>query len=133
MNQLAAKGKSRTHWIFVAMLMVSINVIIDYQMAVEHIDEKKLFQQVTRFLLTVLLMYFVLRAKQWAVIVMTVVCGLGILVALFALGMDVPLVRKIPIVVPIVIYGACIYHLNFTRSFKEYFAAVNFQEKDSRS
>ena len=122
MTKLAIKGRNLTIRIFVSVLLISIYTIVTYQIVVDTADSKKLIQQIIRFSLTALLIYFVFKGKQWAVTVFTVLFSLGIIMSFVSLFSTAPLASKIPLIVMTIIYSLAVYHLNFAKSFKEYFA-----------
>ncbi|TDH26939.1 hypothetical protein EXU57_09035 [Segetibacter sp. 3557_3] len=111
--------------IFASVLLISIYTIVSYNILVEHVETKKLVQQVIRFCLTLLLMYFVFRGKKWAVVIFTFLFLVGSITALLSLFSNAPGAGKIPLVVMVLIYALAVYHLNFSKSFKEYFKSVS--------
>lgn len=120
MNHLQTIGRNNTIRVFASMLLISIYTIVTYQLTVEFADTKKLIQQIVRFGLTLLIMYFVFQGKNWAKVTLTILCGLAVflgVLSLFALTWP----AHIPIVVMIIIYSLAVYHLNVSASFKAYF------------
>jgi hypothetical protein len=96
MTNSALKGRNLTIRIFASVLLISIYVIVTYQILVDTADAKKLIQQIIRFSLTVLLMYFVFKGKSWAVKVLTVLFSFGVLYAAISLFSAAPLISKTP-------------------------------------
>jgi hypothetical protein len=125
MNELAKKGKITTIRIFASVLLISIYTIVTYNILIDNVETKKIVQQVVRFCLTLLLMYLVLRGKKWAVVVFTILFSIAALSALFSLFSHMPFSGKIPLVVMTLIYTIAVYHLNFSKSFKEYFNCLS--------
>jgi hypothetical protein len=125
MNKQAIQGKNYTIRIFASVLLFSIHVSVSYHIAVGVVDPKKLIQQLIRFGLTILLMYFIFKGKTWAKNTLTVLLALGIIMASLPRLSSVDPLYKLPLVVAIVIYSAAIYQLNFSKNFKEYFKTVS--------
>lgn len=121
MTELAKKGKMDTIRIFASVLLISIYTIVTYNIVVDQVESKKLIQQIIRFCFTLLLMYFVFKGKKWAVIVFTILFSIGALLAAFAIFQNAPFPNKIPLIVMLLIYSLAVYHLNFSKGFKEYF------------
>lgn len=121
MNSFETAGRNGTIRIFASVLLISIHTIVTYQMQFEFIDTKKLIQQIIRFLLTILLMYFLFKGKKWAKIILTVLFSLSVVFALIGL-FTLPGPAKIPASVMIIIYGLAAYYLNFSLYFKAYFS-----------
>ena len=121
MNDLALKGRNQTIRVFASVLLIAIYAIVTSNLAAAVIEAKEIAPQITRFGLTVLLMYFVFKGKKWAVVTFTVLFSLATLLAVASLFSKIPLAAKIPMVVMTFIYSIAVYHLNFSKSFKEYF------------
>lgn len=121
MNELALIGRNHTIRVFASILLISIYSIVTSNIAADSIESNKIVQQIVRFGLTVMLMYFIFKGKKWAAIVLSVLCVLAVILAVISLFLPVPLPAKIPMVVMIFIYSMTVYHLNFSNSFKEYF------------
>lgn len=128
MNVLARKGKFNTYRIFASVLLVSIYTIVSYNLVMENIESKKLIQQIIRFCLTVLIMFFIFKGQKWAVILFTVLFSIGTLIGLFSLFGSMTFLAKTPILVMTIVYGLAIYHLNFSKSFKEYFIYLQYRQ-----
>ena len=128
MNDLAKQGKITTTRVFASVLLISIYTIASYNLIMENVETKKLVQQIIRFCFTLLLMYFVFKGKKWAVVVFTVLFSIGIITALLALLLKIPFTGKIPFLVMVLIYAVAVYHLNFSKSFKEYFKYLYGQQ-----
>lgn len=125
MNELAIKGRNRLIRVFASVLLISINTIVTYNLAMDSVETKKIVQQIIRFGLTALLMYFIFKGKKWAVTVLTILCSIAILLSFVSLLGPLPLVGKIPLVIMIIIYSVTVLHLNFSKSFREYFNYLN--------
>lgn len=120
MNEFAIRGRNWTIRIFASVILISIYTIVTYNINISPIDTKKLIQQIIRFSLTVTLMYFVLKGKKWSIIVFTVLFSIAIFMAFLTLFSSVAFAAKIPLIVMIIIYSIAVYHLNFSKNFKEY-------------
>ncbi|WP_116790136.1 hypothetical protein [Flavobacterium psychrotrophum] len=126
MNHLQITGRNITIRIFAGILLISIFTIVTYQLPLEFLDTKKLIQQIVRFGFTILIMYFVFQGKNWARVMLTILCTLAIflgIISLFVLTWP----AHIAILLMILIYGMAVYHLNASVSFKAYFKYL--QEK----
>ena len=121
MTELARRGKMFTIRVFASILLISIYVIVSYNIVIDNVETKKIIQQIIRFALTITLMYFVFRGKKLAVQIFTVLFSVAIIQGLFTLFGATPFIGKIPILIMTIIYSLAIYHLNFSKSFKEYF------------
>lgn len=120
MNELAKQGRNKALSIFLSVVLISIYTIVTYNILAENIETKKITQQIVRFLLTLVLIYSVMKGKNWAIISMSILLSLGILLSLIALLAIGTAPGMIPLLVTIYIYSMAIYHLNFTKSFKAY-------------
>ncbi|MXN92629.1 hypothetical protein GR160_15475 [Flavobacterium sp. Sd200] len=120
MNHKVILGRNFTIRIFASVLLISIYTIVTYQLLLEHTDTKKLVQQIIRFGLTILLMYFVFKGKKWAVNVITVLFSLSIFISAISI-FSVAWPGHIPLLVMIAIYSIAVYHLNYSENFKTYF------------
>jgi hypothetical protein len=121
MNELAKKGKIATIRIFASVVLVSIYTIVTYNILIDNVETKKIVQQVIRLCLTILLMYLVFRGKKWAVVVFTILFSIAALTAFVSLFRDISFAGKIPLTVMAIIYALAVCHLNFSKTFKEYF------------
>lgn len=128
MNELAKKGKFTTIRIFASVLLISIYVIVSYNILLDNVETSKIIQQIIRFCLTVLLMYFIFKGKRWAVMVFTALFSIAAVGAFFSLFKDIPFWGKTPFAVMVLIYTAAIVHLNFSKSFKEYFSYLSEEQ-----
>lgn len=127
MNELAHKGKIMTIRVFASMLLISIYTIVTYNILVPNVETKKIIQQIVRFALTVLIMYFIFKGMNWAKNIMSVLCAVAILGGLFAIFTPLSLIQKLPLLVLVLIYSFAFYHFNFSKSFKEYFNHITKQ------
>lgn len=121
MDELARKGKFNTYRIFASVLLFSIYTIVTYNLVIENVERKKLIQQIVRFFLTILVMFFIFKGQKWAVVLFTVLFSIAAVMGLFSLFSNMTFSAKIPFLLMIIVYGLAIYHLNFSKSFKEYF------------
>ncbi len=126
MNPLIRQGRRQTIGIFVSLLLISLYIIIFYQLYMPQ-DLKKLFQQIIRFGLTGFLMYFIIQGKNWARLTMGILMILAAVLGLISLLIPVPLIYKIPLIVMTIIYSIGIYHLFFSKAFKAYFSYLNLR------
>ena len=104
MNIVESAGRKGTISIFASVLLISVYTIVTYQLQFN--DTGKLIQQIIRFLLTILLMYFLFKGKSWAKITLTILFSLGALLALIAL-VTLPGPSKIPASVMIFYLWLC--------------------------
>lgn len=126
MNELAKKGKYRTLLVFLSILLVSIHTIYFYHSVRPEIETKKLIQQIIRFCLTIGVLYFIYIGKNWAKnlsIILFILATIGAIYGL--LNFETPLIIKSPFIVMILVYSIAIYHLQFSKSFKEF---IKFQQ-----
>ncbi|UGS20684.1 hypothetical protein [Flavobacterium cyclinae] len=126
MNELAKKGKYRTLLVFLSILLVSIHTIYFYHSVRPEIETKKLIQQIIRFCLTIGILYFIYIGKNWAKnlsIILFILATIGAIYGL--LNFETPLIIKSPFIVMILVYSIAIYHLQFSKSFKEF---IKFQQ-----
>jgi hypothetical protein len=125
MNELATKGRNQTIIIFASVLLVSIYTIVSYHLAFPSVEAGKSFQQIVRFVLTVLIMIFIFKGKEWARTLFTVLFSVAVMIAVVSLFSSLPLAGKIPMLVMSIVYSIAVYHLNFSDSFREYFDYVS--------
>lgn len=125
MNQLAKKGRNQAISLVFSVLLISMFTIAFYSIRTDSVDAKKLVQQIIRFGLTLLLIYFLFQGKNWARITMIVLFLLGAIAALAALLLPVPMLAKTPFLVMALIYSLGAYLLYFSRAFKAYFDYLN--------
>jgi hypothetical protein len=128
MNELARKGKYNTYRIFASVLLVSIYTIVTYNLVMENVESKKLIQQIIRFCLTILIMVFIFKGHKWAVILFNVLFSIAALMGLITLFGNMTFLAKFPILMMTIVYGLAIYHLNFSKSFKEYFKYLQYRQ-----
>lgn len=119
MSQSARIGRKRILLLFASMLILSITNIYNYQDTFGG-DISKLYQQIIRFVLTVLLMWAILEGRRWAKILMTVLLTLAIILGIYAFFIPSTLNQMIPFIVMIFIYTLAVCYLNFSEDFKEY-------------
>lgn len=121
MNELAKKGKYRTLLVFLSILLVSIHTIYFYHSVRPEVETKKLIQQIIRFCLTVGLLYLIYIGKNWAKNLAIILFILAIIGAIYGvLNFETPIIIKSPFIVIIIVYSFAIYHLQFSKSFKEF-------------
>ena len=129
MNELARHGRGQTIAISISIILISMFVIAFYHIPQDSVDPKKFFQQIVRFVLTLALLYFLFKGKNWARITLLVLFLLAILSGLILLFIPFPVAAKIPILVMIIIYGLGAYNLYFSKSFKAYFTYLNSKNR----
>ena len=120
MNPLIKQGQRQTRAVFVSLLLISLYIIVYYQLYMPY-DLKKLFQQIIRFGLTGFLIYFILQGKNWARLTLGILLILGTLLGLVSLLLPVPLIYKVPLIVMTIIDSVGVYHFFFSKAFKAYF------------
>lgn len=120
MNDLARKGKIFTIRVFASVLLLSLYIIVSYNIIIDNMEVGKLIQQIIRFGLTLLLMYLILKGKSWAIFALTVLSIISAIGALISLFGEFPLLGKGLFLTILLIHSLVIYHLNFSKSFKEY-------------
>ena len=121
MNELAIKGRNRTIRICACVLLISLYTIVTYNIVLKDVSALKLIQQIIRFSLTILLIYFLFKGKEWSRLLLTFLFSLALLLCLYSLFESTSLIAKVPIITMTLIYSVFVYHLNFSRSFKDYF------------
>lgn len=127
MNELARKGKFNTYRIFASVLLVSIYTIVMYNLVKNNVESEKLVQQIIRFCLTILIMVFILKGYRWAVVLFTILFSIATLMGLISLFGEMTFLAKVPILTMTIVYTLAIYHLNFSKSFKEYFNYLQYR------
>lgn len=126
MTVLAQLGKKRTLLISISILIVSLHTIYYYHSVRPEIESKKLVQQIIRFVLTVALLVFLYKGKNWAKILSTVLFALGAIGAIIAVVIiDAPFAGKIPLLVMTFVYSVAVYHFGFSESYKAFFHHQN--------
>ena len=119
MEKLVKLGKKRTILISISILLVSIHSIYFYHSAKPEIEAKKIIQQLIRLLLTFGLLFMVYKGKNWAKVVLIILCSLTLLGVLISLStLKVSLINKSPLFVMIFVYSVAIYHFGFSKSFR---------------
>lgn len=130
MNTLVELGRRRTILLSISVLLITMFTIYFYQSSQEETDVKKLSQQIIRFFLTMVLLYYVYMGKKWARILSIILFSLGILGALVGLFMKgVPLEGKVPFLVMIFIYSMAVYHVALSKSYQAFFDFQNGHRK----
>lgn len=124
MNQAELRGKQKTIRIFASCLLISIYVIVTYNILVPNVEVKKIIQQIIRFCLTLTLMFLILKGKKWAKDIFSLLLGLGILFAIVTIFGNSSFNAKIPMITMTFIYSWTFYHLNFSSDFKAYFNKI---------
>jgi hypothetical protein len=124
MTESEQRGKSMTIRLFASCLLISIYVIITYNILVPNLETKKIIQQIIRFCLTVAFMYFILKGKKWAKDIFSVLLGLGFILGMTMIFGKSSFNTKIPMISMTLIYVWTIYHLNFSSNFKAYFNKI---------
>lgn len=122
MTDLIKIERKRTILISISILLVSVYTIYSYSAVRSEVETGKLIQQLIRFLLTVVLLFFVYQGKNWARVLSIVLFSIAILGALFALLMvQAPtLYAKLPLLVMLVVYSVAVFHFGLSKSFKAF-------------
>lgn len=125
MNELATKGRNFTIRIFASILLISIYTIVSYNIVIKPIESGKLVQQIIRFCLTLLLMYFIFKGSNIALYFLRLLLIIGTLAGIFSFFQPLPLMAKVPMIIMFLIYLIALYHFTLSKSFKEYFNYLN--------
>jgi hypothetical protein len=121
MNHFAAIGRKRTVLISISILLVSIHTIYFYHSNKPEVDSAKLTQQIIRFLLTAVLLYFLFKGKNWARLVSSILFSIAILGSLIALfTLKGSFIAKTPLLVMLFVYPMAIKHFWFSREYKAF-------------
>lgn len=121
MDFLEKLGKKRTILISISILIISLHSIYFYISTTPEIETKKIIQQVIRFFLTVVLLLFIYKGKNWARIVALILFSIGILSGFTGIfSIDKDLILKTPLFVMVFIYSLAIHHFGFSESFKAF-------------
>ena len=87
------------------------------------VEDKKIIQQCVRFVLTLVLLFYIYKGKNTARVVGLILFSFGVLGAIFGIStLDQQLILKVPLIVMIVVYSAALYHFGFSRSYKAFAA-----------
>jgi hypothetical protein len=124
MTESEQRGKAMTIRLFASCLLISIYIIVTYNILVPHVETKKILQQIIRFCITVAFMYFIFKGKKWAKDIFSVLLGLGVIFGMTMIFGNSSFNAKIPIITMTLIYVWTIYHLNFSNNFKAYFNKI---------
>lgn len=119
MNALERTGKRRTLWLSASILLLSVWSIYFYQSVQPEINFPKLFSQIVRFILTIILLFFVYQGSRWARITALVLFSIGLVLAItavFALQHQ-SFFTEIPFYAMIIIYADALFLFGFSRSF----------------
>lgn len=120
---LVEKGRRQTLQLFISVVLLSAYVIVVYNILLPTTTQK-LASQIMRFCLTIVLMYWVMKGKKWAVVVSIVLFALAAFMGLLALTAVQNLYGAIPLLVMVFIYSKGVYHLGFSKSFKAYLESL---------
>ncbi|MCL9806549.1 hypothetical protein NAT51_13520 [Flavobacterium amniphilum] len=121
MDFLEKLGKKRTILISISILIISLHSIYFYISTTPEIETKKITQQVIRFFLTVVLLLFIYKGKNWARIAALILFSIGVLsglIGIFTINQDILL--KTPLFVMVFIYSFAIHFFGFSESFKAF-------------
>ena len=126
MNELAKIGKKNTILISISIILVSLFTIYSYNRNVPFVETKKIIQQAIRFILTIVLLYFLYLGREWARKTILVLFTLAILFAIVSLlSINATFLAKTPLFVMIFVYSTALYHFGFSKSYKEYVKTIN--------
>ena len=128
MNEQARQGRNFTLRIFASMLLISLFTIGYYQDIAGAFSTKKLLQQLIRLALTLVLMYYTLQGRKWAINLLIVLMVIGVFFALSSLLILPGFFPKIPILVLILIYGIGLNHFIRSANFKEFVRYKNMPQ-----
>ena len=121
MNEIIKIGKKRTILVSISILFVSIHTIYFYHAVRPEIEQKKLIQQIIRFLLTSGLLYLIYIGKNWAKKIAIALFTFSIVFACYSLfTIKTSNINKIPLLILIVVYSLAIYNFLFSKSFDEF-------------
>lgn len=121
MNELEKIGRRRTVLISLSILFVSLHTMYLYHVSKPEIDTQKLTQQIIRFCLTVVLLFFAYRAQKWAAWVLSFLFVVGLVTAIGSLlNIQANLILKIPILVMVCVYGVSVYHFMLSKSYSAF-------------
>jgi hypothetical protein len=121
MNEIIKIGKKRTVLVSISILLVSIHTIYFYHAVRPEIEEKKLIQQIIRFLLTSGLLYLIYIGKNWAKKIVIALFTFSIVFACYSLfTIKTSNINKLPLVTMVLVYSFAIYHFLFSKSFEEF-------------
>jgi len=81
MNALERTGKRRTVRLSASILLLWVWSTCFYQSVQPEINFPKLFSQIVRFILTVLLLFFVYKGNKWARIIALILFSAGLILA----------------------------------------------------
>ncbi len=133
MNALERTGKRRTIRLSASILLLSVWSTYFYQSVQPEINFPKLFSQIVRFILTVLLLFFVYKGNKWARIIALILFSAGLILAVIAV-FTIPhqsFSTEIPFYVMIIVYADTLFHFGFSRSFKAFMAYQNHKTANS--
>ena len=121
MNELSQVGKKRTILISISVLLVSLFTIYSYQKYVPYIENKKIIQQIIRFIFTAILLYFIYKGKDTARKIAVALFTIAVIAAAYNfMVLDVAIIAKSPLISMIFVYSFAIYHFAFSKSYKEF-------------
>ncbi|MCC9061843.1 MULTISPECIES: hypothetical protein [Flavobacterium] len=131
MTELAKIGKKQTLFVFICILIISLYSTYIYQSYQSEIDIKNLISGITRFFLTIGLLYLVYIGKKWAKVVTIVLFSIANVILIISLfSIDISLINKAPIIIMTVVYSFSLYHFTISKSFKAFFEYQNNKNTD---
>lgn len=126
MNELARSGRTKTIFVSLGILFVSLHTIYFYHAVRPDVETKKLIQQIIRFLFTTGLLIFTYMGKKWARIISIVLYSLAAVGALVgAFMIQAAFVNKIPLLVMAFVYSIAVYHFGFSKGFRAFYEYRN--------
>ena len=126
MTEIIKEGRKKTILISISILLISIHTIYYHHAIRPEIETNKLLQQISRFLLTLVLLFYIYKGKSWATILAVILFSFAILGAIIGLTHhEGALVHKSPLIVMIFIYSIAVYHIGFSKSYKAFFEYLN--------
>lgn len=121
MNDIEIQGRNNIIRSFASVLLLSIYITVTYHLTLGHVETGKLIQQIIRFILTVLVMFLILKGYKWAKYLLSILFVIGIFMAIPSLSASVPFVNKIPVISLVIIYSLTVYRLIFSLNCIAYF------------
>lgn len=133
MNPLERTGKRRTIWLSASILLLSVWSTYFYQSVQPEINLPKLFSQIVRFILTIILLFFVYQGSRWARIIALILFSIGLVLAITAVFtlQHQSFFTEIPFYAMIIIYADALFLFGFSRSFKAFIAYQNRKTENS--
>ena len=118
--------------IIIAILLITVWVMIWYQIQVEGIDFPRLLQQLVRLVLVLTLIYFTWKGKLWGKVALAFMLLIGALASMVG-WLDNPgdWTPKAPLIAMAFIYGFGFYFILFSKNFNLFFNSLQKRTKIS--